>query len=77
MLTTGVIDVALSSVTSSYSAFQDPSLSEAIVVKSLRQYAPDVYDVRMIIANGPKSGPPGGYEIRRRDWENVISSLLQ
>ncbi|KZV66859.1 hypothetical protein PENSPDRAFT_636475 [Peniophora sp. CONT] len=67
--------VALSSVISSHSALQDPSLSEAVVVKSLRQYAPDGYDIRMILATGVKHGPPGGYEIRRRDWDKVVSSF--
>ena len=60
---------------SSYPALQDTSPSEALVVKSLRQYVPDRYDIRMILATGPKNGPPGGYEIRRRDWESVVSSF--
>lgn len=58
---------------SSHPGLQDASLSEAVVVKSLRQYAPDGFDFRMILASGPKHGPPGGYEIRRRDWEEVVS----
>ncbi|KAI0265883.1 hypothetical protein BC834DRAFT_824367 [Gloeopeniophorella convolvens] len=50
------------------------SLTETAVIKSLRTHAKDDFDVRMIVVDKARSGryaPPGGYEVRRRDWADV------
>ena len=55
------------------------SLTEATIVKSLRAHASNVFDIRMIVVGSTRSlrgrrgyTPAGGYEVRRKDWADVV-----
>ena len=55
------------------------SLTEATIVKSLRAHATDTFDIQMIVVDKtrPRRGrhgyaSAGGYEVRRKDWAEVI-----
>ena len=55
------------------------SLTEATIAKSLRAHATDTFDIQMIVIDKtrPRRGrhgyaPAGGYEVRRKDWAEVI-----
>jgi hypothetical protein len=54
------------------------SLTEATIVKSLRAYATDTFDIQMIVVDKarPRRGrhayaSAGGYKVRRKDWAEV------
>ena len=54
------------------------SLTETVIVKSLRAHATDTFDIQMIVVDKtrPRRGrysyaPAGGYEVRRKDWVEV------
>ncbi|TFY52511.1 hypothetical protein EVG20_g10519 [Dentipellis fragilis] len=47
--------------------------NEVALVKALRTHFPDVFETRMIVVTAARPGwNPGGYEIRRKDWEAVV-----
>ena len=56
--------------------------SEAVLVKAIRAFAPDTFDVRMLMSSPSRSvwygrtapkGDAGGYEIRLRGWKDAIA----
>jgi hypothetical protein len=67
-------DVPLSVLFSASPALAEIALSEAAVIKAVRMRAPDAYDVRMVLASSSKP-IGGGYELRRRDWQTVVTSF--
>jgi len=59
-------------------AANSASLTEAVIVKSLRAHAKDTFDIRMIVVDKTRSrrghhgyAPAGGYEVRRKGWAEV------
>ncbi|KAI0065850.1 hypothetical protein BV25DRAFT_1913284 [Artomyces pyxidatus] len=68
--------MSLSALYRTSRAFVDMDFSEAGIVKALRTHARDLFDIRMIVVNTARSsrhhGAEGGYEIRRKDWEDVV-----
>lgn len=79
------LDTTLNSVLQTSAAFTGvkPLPSEASIIKSLRTYANDQFDVRMVIAGSASNSraarygkqESGGYEVRRKDWQEVVQRM--
>ncbi|KAK7676140.1 hypothetical protein QCA50_014923 [Cerrena zonata] len=62
---------------SSYFSTLENTTAEVLLVKSIRTHAPSVFDVRMQTSQSSrhtqhKQTAFGGFEIRRKDWQNVL-----
>src|SRR6266481_3046678 len=56
---------------------QDVRVEETSVVKALRTHAGDVLEVRMIVSESSNSWHSKGrgiYEVRRKDWEDMLQA---